>query len=236
VKFLKKIKTIKKSLKHLNASSHSYSQSAEDVIIYRALSRMGIKKPNYLDIGCNHPVFLNNTYLLYKNGGRGILVDANPALSKNIRKKRRKDIFINIGIADKTENDLTFYALSNTALSTFDKDLAEKIIGNGTVKIILEQKIPIIGINDFLEKHFSKEIHLVSLDIEGYDSKVTEEWDFGKYRPAMFCTETISNLAEGKKQTKVKQIFDVFEREKYIVLADTYVNTIFVDAEKWYNR
>lgn len=236
MKFIKKAKTIRNSLKHLNALSHSYAQSAEDVIIYRALSRMKIKNPAYLDIGCNHPVFLNNTYLLYKNGGKGILVDANPGLSKIIKRKRPEDIFINTGIADKTGADLNFYVLSNSALSTFDKNLAEKIVKSGNAEIVCEQKVPVIGINDFLKEHYSKKIDFVSLDIEGYDSKVIKAWDFNQYRPVMFCVETISNLAEGKKQSKAGQIFDVFEQENYIIFADTYVNTIFIDAQKWQNR
>ena len=34
-----------------------------------------IKKGVYVDVGCNHAVKQNNTYLLYKKGWRGIGID-----------------------------------------------------------------------------------------------------------------------------------------------------------------
>ncbi len=233
------IKAIYKSiqnLKYINALTHSYSQSAEDIIIRRILNRMGVRKITYIDIGCNHPIELNNTYLAYKNGGQGVLADANPDLSKIISRKRKRDKFVNTGIAAKSTEKMIFYTLSYSVLSTFDKKLAEKIISNGKIKILNEQKVPVIGINDFLKIYFNKKTDFVSLDVEGFDAEIIHEWDFTKYKPAVFCVETISNPAEGKKQTKISDIIEVFKRENYIVYADTYINTIFVDKQKWLNR
>ena len=224
------------TLKYWNALSHSYSQSAEDIIIRRTLSKIGIKNVGYIDIGCNHPIDLNNTYLLYKTGGAGILADANPDLLKIISRTRRRDRFVNVGIDGASNNELVFYTLSNSALSTFDKEMVEKIISDGKVKILKKQKVPVIGINDFLEKYYQNETHFVSIDVEGFDTKILTAWDFKKYRPTIFCVETISHLAAGKKQTKVSEIFEIFDRENYIAFADTYINTIFVDKEKWFRR
>lgn len=43
----------------------SYSQCGEDLLILCALKTLKIAKPTYLDIGTNHPIFKNNTYLFY---------------------------------------------------------------------------------------------------------------------------------------------------------------------------
>ena len=54
-------------------SKISYSISNVDLII----DRMFIKKKSgtFIDLGCNHPIKFNNTYLLYKRGWRGVNID-----------------------------------------------------------------------------------------------------------------------------------------------------------------
>ena len=47
-------------------SKTSYSISSVDLIIDRIFK--DIKKGIYIDVGCNHRIKFNNTYLLYKRG------------------------------------------------------------------------------------------------------------------------------------------------------------------------
>ena len=51
----------------------SYSLSSVDLIIDYLFKN--IKKGVYIDVGCNHPIKFNNTYLLYKRGWSGINID-----------------------------------------------------------------------------------------------------------------------------------------------------------------
>ena len=55
-------------------SKASYSLSSVDLIIDRIFR--DLKKGVYVDVGCNHPIKYNNTYLLYKKGWEGINIDA----------------------------------------------------------------------------------------------------------------------------------------------------------------
>ena len=55
-------------------SKSSYSISNVDLIINRIFSK--IDKGIYIDLGCNHPIKYNNTYLLYKRGWSGINIDS----------------------------------------------------------------------------------------------------------------------------------------------------------------
>ena len=54
-------------------SKKSHSISNVDLIIDRLFSK--IEKGVYLDVGCNHPIKFNNTYLLHKKGWSGINID-----------------------------------------------------------------------------------------------------------------------------------------------------------------
>ena len=51
-------------LRRWRVGSLSFSQSGEDVLIRRLLSRLNIRHPTYLDLGANAPFRLNNTAML----------------------------------------------------------------------------------------------------------------------------------------------------------------------------
>src|SRR5258706_16460712 len=90
--------------KHIRAS---YSQSGEDIIITNLFTRLGIKNPSYLDIGANEPVAVSNTYRLYTRGSKGVCIEPNPVMYNKLKKKRKRDVCINAGVAfdEKKEAD-----------------------------------------------------------------------------------------------------------------------------------
>ena len=65
---------ILKKLYYTKYRKFSYSISNVDLIINRIFSK--IDKGTYIDLGCNHPIKYNNTYLLYKRGWSGINIDS----------------------------------------------------------------------------------------------------------------------------------------------------------------
>ena len=72
------IKNFFNELYYTKYSKKSYSISNVDLIIDHLL--INTKKGIYIDVGCNHPIKYNNTYLLYKKGWRGINIDADGGL------------------------------------------------------------------------------------------------------------------------------------------------------------
>src|SRR5262245_48341427 len=58
----------------------SYAQQGEDLILWNMCEFLKIRQPTYLDIGAYDPIEINNTYLFYTRGCRGVLVEPNPAL------------------------------------------------------------------------------------------------------------------------------------------------------------
>lgn len=219
----------------------SYAQSGEDIIISDLFTRLGIKYPSYLDIGANDPVALSNTYRLYTRGSRGVCIEPNPFLYKKIANKRRRDICINSGVAFDDNREADFYIFEGKAhgLNTFSKADADFWEQTGTEelgKFKVEQivKTPLIAINDIMEKYFSPHPNFISIDVEGLDLQIAERINFDKYRPEVFCVETLGY--EGtKNEIKNKKLINFFESKGYFIYADTYINTIFCRKDAYKN-
>lgn len=208
----------------------SYSQSGEDIIVAGILKSFGVKKPSYLDIGAYHPTDLSNTYLFYENGGSGVCVEPNPSLFQSIKKERPRDICLNIGIGTGEIAEQEFYLMNPATLSTFSKQEAEKMLAEKSAFLIEKKMIPLENINSIIERHFKIAPDFISLDVEGLDVEILETFDFKRFRPKVFCVETVS-FTPDNKGIKDKEIFDIMARNDYEVYADTYVNTIFIDRK-----
>jgi hypothetical protein len=126
----------------------SFSQCGEDLIIHFILDTLGIENPSWLDIGANHPYKYNNTALFYKNGHRGINIEADPEMFKQLIKHRSKDVNINIGISN-VNSQLDFYIMSANTLNTFSSIEANKYVEMG-YKIIKIIPIKTITINELI--------------------------------------------------------------------------------------
>lgn len=224
-------------LKITNARCYkkSYSQCGEDIIIDFILSSLRIPKPTYLDIGANDPIFINNTYFFYKKGCSGVLIEPNKIFCEKISNKRPRDICLNIGIGSEGNKIADFYVMSSDTLSTFSKEEAERYSSYGSQKIKEVQQISLLSANEIMEKYFSPVPNLISLDIEGWDLNVLQSIDFKRFRPQVFCVETLT-YTENSTEQKIKSIIDFLDTKDYFVYADTYINTIFVDRRKWEER
>ena len=79
----------------------SYSQEGEDRILQRLFEN---QTPGfYVDIGAHHPRRFSNTYIFYKQGWRGINVDATPGSMFLFRVFRKRDINLEIAV-DATDH------------------------------------------------------------------------------------------------------------------------------------
>lgn len=213
----------------------SFSQSGEDLIVRRTLYRLGIKKPSYLDVGANDPVKNSNTYLLYKLGFKGVLVEPDPSLAKKLRKKRKRDKILNCGIGKNITESAEFYIFDNDSLNTFSKSEAEKIESYGKNKVLKVVQVPLANINDVIKEYFVTSPNFVTIDVEGLDFGILKSIDYESFRPEIFCVETI-DYTQNNTEIKRKEIFEFMESKGYLAFADTYINTIFVDREKWRER
>lgn len=206
----------------------SYSQSGEDKILSHLFRSAGKERITYLDIGANHPQIHNNTYLFYRNG-RGVCVEPNPKFAEMIRSVRPRDTCLNVGVSFDDDRVADFFVMSSDTLSTFSKDEAFALHKEGLYTIEKTLSIPTRNINTIIEENFDAPIDLVSIDVEGWNEEVIRSFDFARFRPFSFCVETLtfSDVGDGQKITG---IFEIFSDNRYLVYADTHINTIFVDS------
>lgn len=215
---------------------HSYSQCGEDLIVNFIFENyLHIQKPSYLDIGAHHPTLFSNTYFFYLKNCQGVCVEADPILCEKIKKKRGKDNCLNLGIGLDKKSKADFYIMSSKTLNTFSKSEAERYqsFNDQTIEKIIQ--IPMLPINEVIDSNFDACPHFISLDVEGLDEKILNTFDFSKYRPQVFCIETLT-YTQDKSERKIYEINDIMLQNGYFVYADTYINTIFVDTKAWDNR
>jgi len=176
-------------------SKKSYSISNVDLIIDRMFSKKN--KGIYVDVGCNHPIKYNNTYLLYKKGWSGINIDLDKDSIDQFNNLRKRDTNIKALITslDDEEKELYFYH-KRSAINTISKSLANKR-GNKHKEI---KKIKGTSLNSIIEnsKYKDSKINLLSIDIENYEYEVLKNFNFEKNNIDVIVTEitdtTIDNL------------------------------------------
>lgn len=213
----------------------SYSQSGEDLIVDFVLHLMRIDSPSYLDVGCHHPWYFNNTYRFYRNGSRGVCIEPDPDQFQIIKKHRSKDVCLNVGVGIDKKKTADFFVFNEKTLNTFSEKDAKRYDKMPTKSIQKVIQIPLMDINDIIANHLSKDPDFVSIDVEGWDLEIVRKLNFKKYRPAVFCIETIT-YTENKTEKKIREIITFMKSRGYFVYGDTYINTIFVDSKRWQER
>jgi FkbM family methyltransferase len=149
---------IKACLTDLLPVKKSYSQYGEDVHITDLINKINPdrQKDIYIDIGANHPMDLSNTYLFYRKGYRGVVIEPNRELINLFRIFRKRDIAINIGCSEKST--VARFTISKTpVLSSFNEvDNAWKT-----------EYVPLLPLDDILQNIQFSRIFLLSIDVEG---------------------------------------------------------------------
>jgi FkbM family methyltransferase len=216
------------------AKHTSYAQCGEDLIVQFILQGLRIARPTYLDLGAHHPVKLSNTYLFYRQGGTGVCVEPDPTLFKLLKRKRPRDTCLNVGVG-LIAGTANFHVMTSKTLSTFSKEEAERYQSYGGQNIEAIVSVPIIPINQLIRKYFQTPPHFMSIDIEGLDLEVLQQLDFNTIRPTVLCVETLT-YTEDRTEHKRTELIDFVCSNNYLLYADTYINSIFVERSAWKQR
>ena len=214
-----------------NYVHNSYSQCGEDLIIDFIFQQLAIDKPSYIDIGAHHPRFINNTYLFYKKGARGISIEPDPSLIAEFNSLRKEDINLNIGIGDKN-GEADFYIMNEPTLNTFVREEAERTSDEkGGYHIKEVKKIMISPLADVINKYCNGKFpDLLSIDVEGLDEQILKSIDYNSAVPKVMCVETLTFSSKGKGVKKT-ELIEFVKSKGYMIYADTYINTIFVKED-----
>ncbi len=185
----------------LNASADYFSQNAMDQKVKTLLDSVerDISKIRYLDIGANTWLLYNNSYLFYRAGASGVLVEANPEFVDEIKKNRERDKAIMCGCSDvKSNEEWTYYKTKHAGYNTFVKEIADTYPGIGLE--VQEIKIPMMYIGDILKENFpDNHIDFMSVDVEGMGARIVNAIDFDKYDIDIILLELDFDKEESRK-------------------------------------
>lgn len=195
------------------------SQLGEDVGLkhwFKCSGMLNGYKGFYLDIGAYHPFSFNNTRWAYELGWRGMNIDPNERSIELFNIFRPDDININCGVSDKNE-ELTYYIKKGAeGMNSFVKENESAYSGVST-KIM-----KVRNINDILEEHHIEKVDFVDIDVEGFDERIVQTFNWKKYSPKCVLIELLGQRSiEDVLQTPIHKKM----KEEGYVLASYYTVT-----------
>ena len=195
-------------------SKKSYSISSVDLIVDRHFST--ISKGIYLDVGCNHPIKYNNTYLLHKKGWSGINIDLDKNSINEFNNMRKNDYNVQelVGSVDGEEKDIYYYH-ERSAINTVSKMLADK--RKTKPREIIKKKSK--SLNKIIESspYNNKKINFMSIDIENYEYEALKYFNFQKYEIDLIVTECI-DINQQKLETHTQSLDYILNTKLYKLL------------------
>ena len=202
-KFIDKLSILKKKI---YSPKKSYSFGGCDLLIdYIFKSK---KKGVYLDVGCQHPVSNNNTYLLYKRGWSGINIDLDPKNIRLFNLERPNEINICKCVSsDNSKKDLFFFHPGSSINTLEKKTIKNK--SNFSLK-----KIKTFTLNSILEDHKVRHIDYFNLDVEGHEIDILKNFEIKYYKPKVISVEFIDYQMK-KLEFKNNNINRVLQSELY---------------------
>lgn len=214
-------------------SKKSYSLSNVDLVIERIFKKK--KKGIFIDVGCNHPIKYNNTYLLYKKGWSGINIDLDKESIKQFNELRTRDDNIQTLVTsfDNEEKDIYFYH-DRSAINTISKELVES--RNNNFNEIKKMKGK--SLNSIIEdsKFKNSKINLMSIDIENYEFDALKNFNFNKYNIEIIVTE-ITDVNIKNLETYNLSLENIIKSNLYkLLISNSYKLINWVNADLIFAR
>jgi FkbM family methyltransferase len=200
----------------------AYAIDGSDCLLWWFFHYLGIEKPRYIDIGAHHPFYWSNTALFYREGCRGINIEANPELVEAFYVHRPDDITLNIGIGAE-EGELPFYVFNNTGVSTFSSTQAAFLSQFPQYEYTIIN-VPVSTINKVIEEYADGEWpHFMNIDIEGLEFEVLSATDFSKGGSYAIVVEV--------DKLDVKALNELMRAKGYATYCRTKANIIYAKAD-----
>ena len=236
--YLIKMNYIKKKLnlihKFLTSKKFYYSFSGVDVIIKNIFR--DVNNGFYIDVGCQHPIKNNNTYLLHKKGWKGINIDLDEDNIHLFKIARPKDLNINIAVSDNLKDVELFFFHKKSPINTIDKKTSEF----QKAKVSQIKNIKANSLTNILDNSIYKnnKIDLLTIDVEGHELNVLNGLNFNIYSPKVIVVEFL-DLNVKKLEIKNLNIDVVINSELYNFLLSknyTLTNCIYSDLVFVHNQ
>jgi len=163
----------------------SFAQNGEDLILDSLLGHR--RSGFYVDVGCNHPTNLSNSYRFYLRGWSGITIDANKEFASDWARVRPRDTFRAACISDEAR-EVEFNIFNSRALSSIG---GERFYENDEhYRLVRVDRMQTQSLTELLDEYRApREFAFLSVDVEGHDLEVIRSLDFDRYLPEVVLVE-----------------------------------------------
>lgn len=168
----------------------TYAQHGEDLRALDLLSDFDLSGGLYIDVGGNHPTDISNTYIMYRQGLRGIVIEPNPELARLFGIFRPRDITLPIACSD-SPGVATFTISKTPVLSSLDEDTA----GPVWKKI----RVPLLPLDTVVRDLAPAWIPLLSVDVEGHSGAVLRGASSALRLTYLACVEASTGTDEERQ-------------------------------------
>lgn len=139
-----------------------YASHGEDRHIDELLRRFGIGPSggfDYMDVGANQPAIISNTFRMYRQGFRGVLVEPNPELAGLIRGVRPRDALLAIGCGERA-------GVAGISVA------GPSVLASLTAPRTADTLIPVLTIDQICDSLDIRGLAVLSIDVEGMNREV----------------------------------------------------------------
>jgi FkbM family methyltransferase len=152
----------------------------------------------FVEVGANDPEIGSQSWRLEQAGWSGILVEPQPDLAENLRRRRSARVIeAACSSPQNAGGSLTLY-LSGWHSSVKPELAVTGIVPHGAIEV------PARTLDDILnETHAPSPIDFVSIDVEGHESEVLKGFDLARWRPRFLLVEDhVTSLATHRRLTR----------------------------------
>ena len=187
---------------------NSYSLNGVDLIISYLFK--DLKKGIYVDVGAQHPISNNNTFLLFKKGWRGVNIDLDKENINLLNISRPKDFNFNYAISSKKGKKKLFFYHDKSPINTLD----EKVSMHQKVKVNKIKEVDVVTLDKVLSFTDFEKINFLNIDVEGHELDVLKGFNFEKYRPEAINVEFL-DLKMKKLELKNNDLNNILNSDLY---------------------
>ena len=175
----------------------SYAQNFEDVMLWRALKH--IQNGFFIDIGAQDPVIDSVSRAFSEHGWTGVHIEPTKQYSDKLRNTYSEETVLQIAIGNH-KGSISFYEFLDTGLSTADISVAQRHKKEGFN--FFETIVPIISLDDLIERITVKDVHWLKIDVEGFEKSVLEGWKNSTKLPWVIVVESTEPLSQVNSSDK----------------------------------
>ena len=205
----------------------SYSLNGCDLLINYIFKTQN--KGFYIDVGCQHPISNNNTYLLFKKGWNGINIDLDQKNIDLFNLQRPKDKNICACLSSNISVKNLYFFHSGSPINSLEKETTKN------KNNFITKKVKTTTLNSVLSNFEINEIDYLNLDVEGHENDILQGFDINRYKPKVISVEYLDFKME-KMEFKNNNLHNVLKSNIYNFLIEngyyfinwTHADLIFV--------